>query len=389
MELCIIATNYPTERQQVHVFLDNVVKRFVDRGITCKVIAPQSVTRYLFKADARRKRKYTRFSPNGQEYTVYAPLFWAYPPKKLGKLNLADWTKHSFYKAVRRTYRRAGMKADAVYAHFLQAGTAGVRLAKELGIPSFIANGEADTVASVRYLSPKLVRQTLEDVTGIISVSTENKDEIVSLYGSDAILEKTRIIVNAADPKRFHKRDQKQCRKELGYPEDAFIVSYTGSFIPRKGTKKVSRVVDKFDDVHAIFIGVGEDKPDCKNILHMGRVPNEKIGTYLGASDVFILPTLAEGCCNAIVEAVSCGVPVISSDRAFNYDVLDDSCAILIDPENEEELEEALRRIKTDDALRHRLARGCEARARDLTIEKRIDKLLAFIRERSEKIVQK
>jgi glycosyltransferase involved in cell wall biosynthesis len=92
-----------------------------------------------------------------------------------------------------------------------------------------------------------------------------------------------------------------------------------------------------------------------------------------------VLPTLAEGCCNAIVEAVSCGVPVISSDLAFNHDVLDDSCAILIDPNSEEQLQAALRRLKEDDALRSRLAVGCEARSADLTIEKRIDKLLAFM----------
>lgn len=379
MEFCIIATNYRTQTQQVHVFLDNVVMRFADRGITCNVIAPQSIIRYLFKGSARREFVSHRVTPNGNAYTVYSPLCLVFPGWKLGKIRTADWSKHSFFRAVKRVYKKRKLNADLTYSHFIHAGIAGVRLAKELGIPSYIANGEADTVASVAKLSPALVRQTLEDVTGIISVSTKNKDEILTLYGSDTILEKTRIIVNAADPERFHKRDQKACRKALGYPEDAFIVSYTGTFIPRKGTKKLSRVIDKIGDIHSIFIGVGEDTPDCKRILHMGRVPNEQIGTYLGASDVFVLPTLAEGCCNAIVEAVSCGVPVISSDLPFNHDVLDDSCAILIDPNSEEELEAAIRRIKNDDALRHRLAKGCEIRAAELTIEKRIDNILSFM----------
>ena len=383
MEYCVVASNYRTKTQQVHVFLDNVVVRFVDRGITCNVIAPQSLVRYLFKRNARREKVSHRVTPNGNPYTVYSPIYLVFPTWKLGKLHISDFSKHSFFRAVKRTYKKRKMNADLVYSHFLQAGTAGVRLAKELDIPSFIANGEADTAASLKYLSPGLVRQTLEDVTGIISVSTKNKDEILELYGSEKILEKTRIIVNAADPERFHKRDQKDCRKELGFPEDAFIVSYTGSFIPRKGTRKLSRVLDKFDDIHSVFIGVGEDEPDCKNILHMGRVPNEKIGTYLCASDVFVLPTQAEGCCNAIVEAVSCGVPVISSDRSFNHDVLDDTCSILIDPNSEEELERAIRAIKEDTALRHRLAQGSERRSTQLTIEKRTEKLLAFMKERS------
>ena len=379
MEFCVVASNYRTEHQQVHVFLDNVVQRFVDRGVTCNVIAPQSIVRFLFKGNARREFVSHRVTPSGNSYTVYSPLCLVFPGVKLGKLRTADWSKHSFFHAVKRVYKKHKLNADLTYSHFIHAGIAGVKLAKELGIPSYIANGEADTVASVQKLSPTLVRQTLEDVTGIISVSTKNKDEILELYGDDSILNKTRIIVNATDPGRFYKQDKLACRRELGFPEDVFILSYTGSFIPRKGTKKVSRAVDAIGGIHAIFIGVGEDKPECQNILHMGRVPNEKIGTYLCASDVFVLPTLAEGCCNAIVEAVSCGVPVISSDLAFNHDVLDNSCAILIDPNSEEQLQAAIRRIKDDGALRSRLAQGCEARAADLTIEKRIDKLLAFM----------
>jgi len=384
MEFCVVASNYRTQTQQVHVFLENVVVRFVDRGHPCHVIAPQSLARYLFKRKARRELVSERVTPDGNSYMVYSPLFLTLPAWKLGKLRLADFTKHSFIRAVKRTYRKRKLHADLVYSHFIQAGIAGVALAEELGVPSFIANGEADTPGSLRSLSSHFVRQTLEKVTGIISVSTKNKDEMVSLYGSDKILDKTRIIVNAADPERFHKRDQKQCRRELGFPEDGFIVSYTGSFIPRKGTRKLSNVLSKFDDIYSIFIGVGEDAPDCKNILHMGRVPNEKIGTYLCASDVFVLPTQAEGCCNAIVEAVSCGIPVISSDRSFNHDVLDDSCSILIDPDSEEELEAALRAIKDDDGLRSRLAQGSTLRGSQLTIQKRIDNLLAFMKEQCE-----
>lgn len=384
MEFCVVATNYPTKTQHVHVFLDQVVTRFVDREITCNVIAPQSLVRYLFKGNARREMVSHRQTPNGNSYTVYSPLYLVFPPKKIGKRYLSDLTKASFFKALKRTYRKRKMKADLVYSHFVHAGVGAVRLAQELGLPSFIANGEADTIGSLKSLRPELVQKTLEDVTGIISVSTKNKDEIVALYGSEKILEKTQIIVNAADPKRFYKRDQQQCRKELGLPEDAFIVSYTGSFIPRKGTKKLSHVLDRFEDAYSLFIGVGSDQPDCKNILHMGRVPNEKIGTYLCASDVFALPTQAEGCCNAIVEAVSCGVPVVSSDRAFNHDVLDSSCAILIDPDSEEELEAAIRTLKEDPDLRQRLARGSEARGTQLTIEKRVDKILAFLKERKD-----
>ena len=143
MEFCVVASNYTTQTQQVHVFLDNVVRRFADRGITCNVIAPQSVVRYLFKGNARRAFVSQRTTAEGNSYTVYSPLYLVFPPKKIGKLRLADWTKRSFFRSLCRVYRRHKLNADLVYAHFFHAGIPAVWLAKKLGVPSYIANGEA------------------------------------------------------------------------------------------------------------------------------------------------------------------------------------------------------------------------------------------------------
>ena len=98
--------------------------------------------------------------------------------------------------------------------------------------------------------------------------------------------------------------------------------------------------------------------PDIKNMFHCGTVPHEKVYMYLNASDVFVLPTLAEGLCNAILEALACGVPVISSDLPFNYDVLDDSCSILVNPKNKDEIYSAILRLKEDEELKKAFRRS-------------------------------
>ncbi len=66
------------------------------------------------------------------------------------------------------------------------------------------------------------------------------------------------------------------------------------------------------------------------------------IPNYICASDVFVLPTTAEGCCNAIIEAMGCGLPIVSSDRAFNYDILNEENSILVDPESVDEIDNAI-----------------------------------------------
>lgn len=382
MELCIVASNYRTEKRQVHVFLDNVVTRFVDRGIKCNVIAPQSIIRYLFKKNDRRKFVSKRKTPNGNEYIVYSPIYIVYPTRIIGSLHLSDWTKASYTNAVMRTYKKYKMNADMVYSHFVQAGIAAVRLAKKIKKPSFIANGEADTIDSLKYVSKSIIKETLKNVSGIISVSTKNKDEIKELCKNDeAIMNKVRIIPNAVDQSKFFVQDKISCRKQLGWPLDAFIVSFTGSFIERKGAQRLSNALDRIEGAYGVFVGRGEMGPTCKNVLFEGKVENAKIPIILNASDVFCLPTLAEGCSNAIVEAVACGVPVVSSNLPFNFDILDESCSILVDPMDEEQIYHAIKKIKETPMLMNSLHKGCIRKSKIMSIDYRVDRILDFMNE--------
>ena len=380
MEFCVVSTNYRTEKAHVHVFLDNIVVQFVDRGHKCNVIAPQSFVTYFFKKNKRRELVSVRKTKAGNEYTVYSPPYLVFPKKKFGKLCLADWTRYFFYKSIEGAYKKYKLNADVVYSHFIQAGTAAVRLGKKLGVPSFIANGEADTPASMAHNSKALVDRTLIGVSGIISVSTKNKDEIEAMCGGDAnIMKKVAIIPNAVDSDKFYKKDKLECRKKLGFPEDKFIVAFTGSFIERKGVLRLAEAIDRFDDVYSVFIGTGAENPECKNILYKGRVENSLMIDYLNAADAFVLPTLAEGCSNAIVEGIACGLPVISADLPFNYDILDETNSIMLDPMSVDEIAEAIGKLKNNRELCETLAKGSEERAKSLTIDARAEKILAFI----------
>ena len=316
---------------------------------------------------------------------VYSPLYLLVPKLKLGRLNLVDLQRWIFYRTLKKTYKKYKMKSDVVYSHFVRIGISGVMLAKNIGVPSFIANGEADTYAEIRLNSEKMIMNTLKNVTGIISVSLKNKQEIVNLSKNNAnILNKVTVIPNAVDTNRFYPKNKKEIRKKMGWPLDAFIVAFTGSFIERKGVMRLSHALDRFDDVYSIFMGVGVERPNCKNILHCGRVNNAELCDYLNAADVFVLPTQAEGCSNAIVEAVASGLPVISSDLPFNYDILDETCSILIDPNDEDAIALAIRKIKDDKQLRKRLEEGAKLKAESLSLEVRVDKIQRFINSRME-----
>ena len=127
-------------------------------------------------------------------------------------------------------------------------------------------------------------------------------------------------------------------------------------------------------------MGKGDIKPDCKNILFCGSVPNDELHLYLNAADIFVLPTKGEGCCNAIIEALACGLPIISSDSPYNDDILNNDNSIRIDVDNVVQIAEAIERLRNDSKLRNKLASGAVASAKALDIDARAENILKFMR---------
>jgi glycosyltransferase involved in cell wall biosynthesis len=180
----------------------------------------------------------------------------------------------------------------------------------------------------------------------------------------------------------FHLQNKEKCRKHLGFPQNDFIVAFLGWFNERKGVQRVSEAINRVGGIKCIFIGNGELEPQCDGILYKGALPHHLVPQYLGAADCFVLPTLAEGCCNAIVEAMACGLPVVSSNLPFNWDVLDETNSIMVNPNDIEEISKALVCLKNDAYLRANLSKGAVNKADSLTIEKRAERILTFMKSK-------
>ena len=131
--------------------------------------------------------------------------------------------------------------------------------------------------------------------------------------------------------------------------------------------------------VYSMFMGKGHLSPGCDNILYCGSVPNDELHIYLNAADVFVLPTKGEGCCNAIVEALACGLPVISSDLPFNDDILNESNSIRVDVNSVYQIENAIKKLRDDSELYNTLKKGAVLSAEKLSINVRAENILRFM----------
>ena len=124
-------------------------------------------------------------------------------------------------------------------------------------------------------------------------------------------------------------------RSFLGLSNDDFVISFIGAFIERKGIKTLINIIKDMDDVKFLLIGSGKIDLISKKIVFKGKIPHDKIPKYLNASDVFVFPTKAEGCSNAIAEAMACGLPIITSNIPEVIFQIGSDNAIFIDPNDE------------------------------------------------------
>ena len=366
--ICFVTDDYPEEGRPVFTFVKNIVDALANNGNDCTVIAPFSITRH--KKFHKTYETYT--ASNGNIVKVYRPNIFT-----ISNWNIMGFspTAYAFRNAVSRVLKKLEQKPDVIYGHFWRNALYAYKYAQRNNIPLFVATGES--VININNSDEKL-DNFANYVSGVICVSSKNKDE--SIEKGLTISEKCRVIPNAINPSVFYKMDKQECRRKLGIDAEKFISITVGAFIHRKGTLRVSSAIDKIsDDVYSIFIGHGPDVPNRKNILFCGRVDNKELPVYLNAADVFVLPTLHEGCCNAILEAMACGLPIISSNSSFNWDILNETNSILINPNDVDEIAQAIKLLKDDSQLRNSLSKGALEEASKHTLHNRAIRIENFI----------
>lgn len=373
MRICVVSPSFPTPKTIDFVFVDQLCRAFADLGHEVTVIAPQSVTKCLFRHIPIMPRHSYYKTTKGSKIELYRPYMVSLSNSRFAKL-----FKNSFHNAVNRAFRKIKNKPDVCYGHFWGSIFSLYPLAKGSGIPLFGASGE-ENVSLYVHKDDSFKSELRKYLNGVVSVSSKNQQDCLELKLVDK--EKSIVIPNAIDQTLFKKMDKEQCREEFDIAADDFVVAFVGQFVPRKGTLRLSEALKKIGDqkIKAVFIGSGSEDPDYEGIIHKGRVAHDDIPRWLNAADVFVLPTENEGCCNAIIEAMACGLPIISTNAPFNYDILNESNSIMVDCHDIDAIADAIIKMKTDKELWTRLGEGALTMAAGLSIEKRAEKIVNFI----------
>ena len=359
------------------MFVQQLVHAIARCGVRCTPIHPYKFHQWIrdfFPGGARQ----ALFDP-GSCPAIRPPYFSA-SNRWIGPLNTISITQGSFQRAALWAVRRLDALPDAVYGHFLYCGGgAAAWVGRRIGRPSFVAVGEG-TFWSVRPFGLQRARRDFRNVTGVIAVSSLLKKKLIAEL--EIPPEKIGVFPNGIDRTLFFPRSRKEMRERHGFPQDQFLVAYLGNFIPDKGVGRLAEAIDGLDGVRGLFAGVGKLVPTGKNVLFCQRVPHGEVPEILSAADAFVLPTVAEGCCNAIIEALGCGLPIITSADEFNDDLVDDSVSVRVNSLDVQAIRNAIVDLRDDPNRCRRMADAAYARSQGFDINRRADSILSWMESR-------
>lgn len=207
-------------------------------------------------------------------------------------------------------------------------------------------------------------------VSRFVTVSDDLQRWLVSDVGIPG--HKVQRIINGVDTVRFNPaEDRRRVREALGVGSDLFVVGTVGRLDPVKDQQTLLRAFAAMD---VPLAGRGSNPP-CE-LFVVGSGPEEKalrtvagelgiayrvrflgeradIPDLMRAMDIFVLPSIAEGISNTILEAMASGLPVVASRIGGNPELVDDmKCGALFTPGDSRQIAHLLSSYYRDSGMR-------------------------------------
>jgi glycosyltransferase involved in cell wall biosynthesis len=266
---------------------------------------------------------------------------------------------------------------DLVYGHFLyQAGRAAVVVGQALRCPSVVGVGEGK-FWTVDPIGRRKAARDFRGVTGVLAVSTPIREGLIRELSIPEA--KIRIFPNGVDLHLYAPRPRAEMCARYGIPQDTFNIAFVGQFDHLKGADRLAAAAGDLPDVRLLFLGDGDVRFETANTAFKGLVAHAQVPELLSAADLFVLPTAEEGSCNALLEAMACGLPIVTSNGDYTADLVDDSVACRVDPYDVAALRAGILALKDDPARRASMSRACLRRAQSFDLRTRAGRVSEWL----------
>lgn len=284
----------------------------------------------------------------------------------------------------------AGRRWDIIYFPW---NSAAIALLPIFDLPSPVVVSCRGTQVSVSPHNPARteirngLRATFERAAAVHCVSAATLKDACQL-GLDPA--KARVIRPAVDLEQFRPATSRRS------PDGVFLVVTVGTLIWVKGhewaLQAVRRIADGGINIRFDIIGDGPDRQRVLYTIHdlglqervrlHGRLCLEEVLYRLQQADAFLLSSLSEGISNAVLEAMACGIPVVTTDCGGMSEAVTDGVEGFVVPvRNADAMAAALLKLADDSGLRQRMGQAARARIeREFDVKRQIGQWLELYR---------
>jgi len=223
----------------------------------------------------------------------------------------------SALQAAERLVRLVG-RPDVIHAHVYEAGMPAMTLARRLCAPMIVTEHSSDlSRRQVSALQLLKARRVFESSDAVVPVSDHLRQSIES-FATQAIL---KTIPNTVDPTQFFPASRSE------RPGDPVRLLFVGSLIPVKGLAHLLNALSSLGDARPRWsldvVGDGELRTQYEQqaiqlglgdrTTFRGRQSKHQVAEFMRGSDLLILPSLFETAGCVLIEAMSCGLPIVAS----------------------------------------------------------------------------
>jgi len=242
-------------------------------------------------------------------------------------------------------------------------------------------------------------RKLAEKADRIVAVSDSTKNDLISLYQLSSVKIKT---IKSAVTDDFQVLDRNNLQMTLvakKYQLPYKFILYLGTIEPRKNIVGLVRAynqlrdlknmeLDKYKLVIAGAVGWKSEKifaemndsPYGADIIVTGMVDGKDMPMIYNLASLFVYPSFFEGFGFPPLEAMACGVPVITSNCSSLPEIVG-SAGIMIDPDKPDEIFQAMREVLQSRELSDKLRRNSLGRAAEFNWQKTANEFLKILTE--------
>ncbi len=322
------------------------------------------ISRFLSEMIPRLKQDYdiTIIAPNYGEIAIDGVTIVQVP---LSNHSYGDYTPAQFqYKRISRLVQ----KADIVFNQALGAiGTCAIFAAKRYKIPVVNYIHSIEWELAPKALAPKpFLRGPIIPISKLFTRFFYNKCSILivpseptaELFSWQKISTPKRVVHLGVDTNKFTPGDRKLAREQLQLPSDAFIVGYHGRIGHEKNLLTLLRGFRRLQIPHKRLIIVGDGVEKIKHkltkytdVIVTGSTSH--VVPWLQAMDVYVQPSFTETTSLGVLEAMACGLSVISSKVGFiQFYIKDGENGVFFDNSSPFDLSRKITKLHFDRIMR-------------------------------------